>query len=257
MTFRPADVNFLTHVSWVQSRVEGMRVDRDEQLAVVDSGLPCDTFNFICAARLRTETLRARVEQAIGHFREVGRPFSWWVGPADSPADLGAALEAAGLAASEAELGMKCNLERLVEADPPPELRIERVSTPQALATFAALSAANWDPPDQAVVRFYQLAETVLLEPVCPLRFYLGYWSDEPVATAEMTVAGGAAGLYNISTRAAFRRRGIGTAMVIHPLLEARASGCREGILQAAPDGVGVYRQVGFCEDGQYVEYKP
>src|SRR5262245_21087421 len=91
-----ADANFLAHAGWIQERVPGMRV-LDGGLAVVDSGLPCDTFNLICRARLDTASADARVQSAIEHFRRAARPFSWWVGPADQPADLGRRLEAFGL----------------------------------------------------------------------------------------------------------------------------------------------------------------
>jgi hypothetical protein len=52
-----------------------------------DSGLRCDTFNFICRARLAPETVRAAAAEAISYFAHVERPFSWWVGPADRPRD--------------------------------------------------------------------------------------------------------------------------------------------------------------------------
>jgi hypothetical protein len=79
----------------------------------------------------------------------------------------------------------------------------------------------------------------------------------EAVATAEVTVAGGVAGLYNVSTRAAVRRRGIGSATTRQALLAARADGCRVGVLQTLPAGVGVYVQSGFQPYGEIRECKP
>ena len=64
-------------------------------------------------------------------------------------------------------------------------------------------------------------------------------------------------GLYNISTVAAERRKGVGTAMTLRPLLDAREQGYRTGVLQAAPEGVGVYARVGFEPFGEITEYKP
>jgi len=43
------------------------------------------------------------------------------------------------------------------------------------------------------------------------------------------------AGLNNISTLEAYRRRGFGTAMTLQPFLDARAQRYRTAILQAAP----------------------
>jgi hypothetical protein len=83
-----ADANLVTHMSWVQRRVEGMLVQEDDQHVIVDSGLPCDTFNVVCRARLAADTARDRALAAVAYFRTVGRPFSWWEGPADRPAGL-------------------------------------------------------------------------------------------------------------------------------------------------------------------------
>jgi len=44
------------------------------------------------------------------------------------------------------------------------------------------------------------------------------------------------------------RRRGIGAAMTLRVLHEARAIGYRVAVLTASPDGIGVYRRIGFRE---------
>jgi hypothetical protein len=48
-----AEANMVTHMSWLQQRTAGMQVLADDQLILVDSGLPTDTFNIVCRARLR------------------------------------------------------------------------------------------------------------------------------------------------------------------------------------------------------------
>jgi hypothetical protein len=253
-----ADANLVTHLSWVHRRVGGMRVQEDDELVIVDSGLPCDTFNVIARARLTPHTARSRVAAAVAYFRIVSRPFSWWVGPADRPADLGQILLAVGLEVAESELAMAADLDALDEsAERPPGLRIERARTPEQVGHYAAINAANWDPPDPAVLRFCQAAVPVLLAADSPLWLYVGYLGDQPVAASELTVGGAVVGLYGISTRAPYRRRGFGTAMTLRPLVDARAAGYRTAVLQAAPDGVGVYARLGFAPTGRYTEYKP
>lgn len=253
-----ADANFLVHAAWAQRRLAGMRVIRGA-VTVVDSGLPCDTFNCILAARVSVGMADAVIESALSHFRTAGRPFSWWVGPADSPADLGSRLEAAGLRPAEAELAMSARLDAALSAaaPAPPELSIERVASRAQLTDFAAVNAANWSPPDENVVRFYDLAASSLLSAVSPLRYFVGRVDGAPVATVELAIGGGVAGIYNVATRAAFRRRGYASAVMARALEEARAAGLRTAVLQAAPDGIGVYRRLGFSEFGTITEYKP
>jgi predicted acetyltransferase len=77
------------------------------------------------------------------------------------------------------------------------------------------------------------------------------------VAAAELTVAGGVVGLYGVSTLLGYRRRGIGGAMTLRPLHDARAAGYRTAFLQASPEGARVYERIGFQPMGQYVEFKP
>jgi GNAT superfamily N-acetyltransferase len=52
------------------------------------------------------------------------------------------------------------------------------------------------------------------------------------------------------------RGQGIGTALTLVPLREARAMGYRVGILASSPMGLGVYRGLGFqeyCKFGIYM----
>jgi ribosomal protein S18 acetylase RimI-like enzyme len=198
------------------------------------------------------------VDEAIAYFRGSGRPFSWWVGPADQPADLADLLVAAGLERAETELAMAADLAALRVGDlSPGGLEIRRARTATGLLDFARIIAANSTPPDPMVLRFYELAAPHLLSPDAPQWLYVGYLADEPVATAELTVGGGVVGLYNISTLESRRRRGIGTALTLRPLLDARARGYHTAVLQASADGVGVYARVGFEPFGRIAEHKP
>lgn len=58
------------------------------------------------AARFSPDTAPARVAETARPLATVGRPFSWWMGPASTPDDLAEHLEAVGLEASETETGM-------------------------------------------------------------------------------------------------------------------------------------------------------
>ncbi len=251
--------NLATHASWAQRRTPGMRVVDDHELLLVDSGLPCDTFNLVCRARLDRENASRRIRAVVDYFAGVGRPFSWWLSPGDQPLDLGDRLAAAGLQRAESEVAMAADLDTLRLIEPTPGgLCILRVRTAAQLRDFAELMAANWNPPDPDVLRFYERAASTLLARDAPLRLYVGYAGGVPVATAELAVGGGVVGLYNISTRATYRRRGFGTAMTLRPLLDAHAQGYHTAILQAqGSDGIRVYKRLGFEPFGEITEYKP
>lgn len=239
-----ASENFVAHVSWLQERTEGMVVRKSNDIVITDSGLECDTFNVVCRAR------HPRIDEALAH---CVRPFSWWVAPGDLPADLGTLLEERGLMNDESELAMFLPLDRLTASV---SMRVERVRTREQLRAFAEINAANWSLPDENVLAFYRRASDAALRDDCPLRFYVGYVDHEPVASSELTLTGTTAGIYNVSTLRAYRRRGLGTAMTVWPLLEARREGATLGILQASEAGVSIYRRIGFEEYGEIREWR-
>ena len=141
--------------------------------------------------------------------------------------------------------------------DEVPGLEVRRVRTRDELDTLARLAAANWIPADRDVLTFYDRAAPVLLDPACPQWFFLGYLDGEPVATAEAAVHAGTVALFGIATLPRFRNRGIGSWMTWQPLRDASAAGCDLATLQAADEGVGLYRRLGFAAFGEITEYKP
>lgn len=254
-----ADDNLAAHAMLPCRVLPRAWVITDPALTLVDSGIPCDTFNIVCRARLDVANAARRITHALDLYQETGHPFSWWLGPGATPAELPELLGRAGLVAAESELAMALDLARLPAASPagPDGLRVTRVRTAEDLATFAALSAANWDPPDQSVTRFYRDTSTAFLDPASPQWLYLGWLDGAAVATAEVTVGGGVAGLYNIGTRPQYRGRRIGSVMTWAPLREAREAGLDTAILQASEMGQGLYARLGFRPFGTITEFKP
>jgi predicted acetyltransferase len=55
----------------------------------------------------------------------------------------------------------------------------------------------------------------------------------------------------------AYRRRGIGTAMTLRPLRDARKQEATTAILQFSDEGARVFARVGFTPFGVIREFKP
>jgi GNAT superfamily N-acetyltransferase len=79
----------------------------------------------------------------------------------------------------------------------------------------------------------------------------------EDVATGLAFDHEGDCGIYNVSTLAPARRRGIGTALTARLLQSAAARGCTTATLQSTPMAERVYAAVGFSDLGRILEFAP
>jgi GNAT superfamily N-acetyltransferase len=247
---------FLTFRHWPQSEVHN---DPDMLWAITD--IPFPLFNSVLHARLAPGNADLGIEKAIARCRSRNVPMMWWTGPATRPGDLGARLEAHGLAHEE-DLGMAADLMTLNEGLPAPSgLMIEQVNDRETLEQWCHVVTVGFGFPDFVAPCLFDWFASLGFEADLPLRNYLGRLNGEPVAASTLLVGAGVAGIYDVATIPAARRQGIGAAITLRPLCDARAMGYRVGVLDAMDMGAGLYRRLGFreyCKIGTYVwEGKP
>lgn len=227
--------------------------DQDEILWSI-SDIPFPLFNSVLRARLPVDQIDAAIEARVAQGRSRRVPLLWWTGPATHPPDLGDYLERHGFVHESHMPGMAVVLAGLAEDfSIPPGLIIQEVKDPRTLKLWSQACGEGFGLPEFAVEGFYDLMTYVDRD---RMRAYLGWLDGEPVATSLLVLEAGAAGIYNVTTIPAARRKGIGAAMTCLPLQEAKAAGYRLGILHSSEMGVGVYRSLGFqeyCKIGQYV----
>ena len=77
---------------------------------------------------------------------------------------------------------------------------------------------------------------------------YIAYQDGEAVGTSALLLHAGVVGIFAVATIPRARGRGIGTALTLAPLLDARRRGYRVGTLQSSRMGFPVYRRLGFRE---------
>jgi ribosomal protein S18 acetylase RimI-like enzyme len=232
-------------------------IHQDPELTWFLIGVRAPGFNRVVRAQFKADDLSARIEAALAPFKGHGLPMTWHTGPATRPAHLGQHLAANGLIYVAEEPGMAAYLPALVDdRPPPPGLRIELVQDPAAAKTWCLTAARGFEFSQEVGETMAGIEADLVLDWLPTRRLYLGLLDGEPVATTLLFLGAGVAGLYGIATIPEVRRRGIGRAMTVAPLLEARAEGYQIGVLHASPMGEEFYRRLGFreyCRLGRYV----
>jgi GNAT superfamily N-acetyltransferase len=86
----------------------------------------------------------------------------------------------------------------------------------------------------------------------------LGIRVDGAIVTAALAYDHeGDCGVFNVGTAEPYRRRGLGTAITLAQLHDARARGCTSASLQSTAMGERVYAAAGFQHLGRIEEYVP
>lgn len=232
---------------WRDYGALGAALHDDANLWWFATGVSFAGLNRVLLARLDETEVEPALNGLAAHGARLGVPFTWWIGPLTRPDGLAARLEARGIGKVASAPGMACSLAELGETFRPiAGFTIERVAGKARQHLWGRLvgEAYGW-PPDigEAFAELESRLPAVAYE---TRPRYLGLLDGDPVAAAALVLDAGLAGIYAVGTLPAARGRGIGAAMTLAPLREARAGGYAVAILQSSVPGYYVYRKLGF-----------
>lgn len=209
--------------------------------------------------RLSPDEAHAVIDETVTWFKAHAAPFAfWWVGPGTQPADMPERLTAHGFTPNIfGDPGMAADLTTLNEdVQTPDGFSIVTVADQKTLEDWRDVFYTSFEVPP-LVAQAWVDATLGLGIGSTPWQQYVGYWHGKPVAANMLFNGGGVASVYGVGTLREARGKGIGAAITLQPFLDARAQGCRYGVLFSTEMGFPVYQRLGFyevdCRIGRYL----
>lgn len=240
--------NMAAHMLFLPERMPSCTVLKAQQLTIVSAHIPDTTCNLVFGAQLQEDNVHEVVDTTISYFNREDMPFAWWVGPEDTPSNLSQVLHEADLVTSEVNLGMYLSIEQYGYEQI--ELRIERVLERNHIEDYiSVLIEAHED--DALVYEWYDRLHGFDFSLQDYEQCYVGYLDETPVSCGTITLHSDVAGIYNVVTKQAYRKRGFATAMLQELLMRANEAGYTTATLIAQKNAVSLYERMGFervCE---------
>lgn len=226
-----------------------------DMIRILSPGVPNWLTNNVLRCRLADGDADAAIDDTNRYFVSQGVEPRWRLGPSDAPSDLGERLVKKGFTLEAEHRAMTADLKELPEDIATPDgLTIERI------ANLAMLKKNH--------VWIRRLGEgkslgTLLVDlwsaygfgPDSIWQNYVALRNEAPVSNASVFCATGVVGIYGVVTVPEARRQGIGAAITLRALLDARQRGFRVGVLQSTKMGYNVYRRLGFQTSFAYRIY--
>src|SRR4051794_23965345 len=204
----------------------------DATIHWVIGGSPIDYHNCVVRADLAPDTADEAIKASIACFQAHGVPGTWHVGPGMRPADLGQRLVAHGFVDAGWEPGMAADLRALSEElTVPPGLTVEEVRDKQGLTVWAQTLARGFGEGEVEAMWVREMYGKLGFGEGQPWHHYLARLHGAPVATSSLLLAAGVAGIYFVFTVPEARRQGIGAAITLAALRDARTLGYQAGVL--------------------------
>ena len=237
-------------------RSPNVELSRGRHLSWLITDLPDYFTNLVMSAHVPIDGVDELIEDALTHFRRKNiRKLSWLVEDGAEAGEMNETLLAHGLTFRETfSTEMAIDLTTLKPDLPEvPGLKIVPVVDRSALRKWIHIASIGFRIGEEFEKIWYAFFADVVFDR--RFRTYLALLNGKPVGTSQLFLSRGVAGIYNVSCVPEARGRGIGTAVTLAPMLEARQMGYRIGILQASSGGYGVYRRLGFQDYGNLSVY--
>lgn len=183
----------------------------------------------------------AEIDQLVHFFTSKKLPFVWW---SNHPS-----LETKGFQFGGIMKGISLALKEQ-KINPPNGngLNIKIVENNHELEIFCKLIAECFGFNPQVTDQYATMSNSAMKKK--EQIHFLAYLNNIPVATASLTITQTSAGIWNCATLPDYRKKGIGTALTLSALAEAKKRNYSEVMAVLMPKGMawGLFRELGFKE---------
>lgn len=215
-------------------------------------------FNFV--TRIRTNSIEAErlIPHILDFYRDRTVPFRIFVSPTTRPANLAIYLEQYGcVPLGERSVMVYQGTGRHPEQNP--RIHIELISKSQ-LDIWTKVACQTWMKPifpsDFRDIAFGAFQAGMERQ---NLHAYFAYADDTPAGTAILNVVNQVGGIHAVTTLPTYRGRGVGTALVLWLIEEAKRLGLPHLCLQTGTNDQGeqLYMRLGFRRVFTFIKYGP
>ncbi len=208
--------------------------------------------NAVLYARFASEDGRyvaAGIDEVMEYFGARGVTFGWTVGPSARPAQLASLLESRGFTYSASTTGMAVDMLAMREDVPHnTELSVTEIQDLAHLRILRDMEMRGFGATEEEAQRYHDVYARAGFGNRLPWHHFIGWLGGAPVAIASLLYHAGVAGMYGVTTIPEARRQGVGAAITLHVLRNARANGYRFAILSPTGMSEAIYRRIGFNE---------
>ncbi len=200
--------------------------------------------NYILRTQFSQAHVEQRIDQTLKHIGQHTQHLDWMVFPGCQPAKLGQHLEARAMRSGPGGNWMLLELDQLSTHYTIPEhFRIEHVQNMAMLTNWRDISAAGFGSDIQ--VHYEAYVQHGFTKQAYSLH-YIGYAGNQPVTSGTLLLAGGIAGIWDVSTPPALRGHGYASAITYSMLAIAHRLGYQQAWVWSSHMGCDVYRKLGF-----------
>ncbi|MEE9378340.1 MAG: GNAT family N-acetyltransferase [Candidatus Lokiarchaeia archaeon] len=230
--------------------LKNIEYTESDKLFKFKTQIPFYFVNGVLNANIPQKKAEETVDKIISSFEKKKLPFCWCIGPSSKPNNLRELLIKNKPTFVQEIPGMCYRLNNLFQEEKLLQnLEIIKVRDLETLKVWNNVLLTGFEMPKHLILNlFNDIFSTLFLRDDSSAGAFLAYYKQKPVASSYVLYEFGVAGIYCVATLKEARGKGIGSALTIAPLYDAKKLGYDFAILHSTKMGLNMYKRLGFKE---------